>query len=149
MAMYWGNVGVTASQYHIQSVPTLMFFRNEEVLWRTSGVVDKTECWYRLIHIWHKRWTESRKSSESWSRWYVCTARRRGATRSCVLGARNCYSTLLQDWNDASLVKTSQLARSAPSTAIAPRWKNECAKWCVGLVRGWFCITRLLPSNIS
>lgn len=43
MAMYWGNVGVTASQDHIQSVPTLMFFRNEEVLWRTSGVVDKTE----------------------------------------------------------------------------------------------------------
>ena len=35
--------GVTASQYRIQSVPTLMFFRNEEVLWRTSGVVGKTE----------------------------------------------------------------------------------------------------------
>ena len=41
--MYWGNVGVTASQYRIQSVPTLMLFRNEEVLWRTSGVVGKTE----------------------------------------------------------------------------------------------------------
>ena len=35
--------GETASQYRIQSVPTLMFFRNGEVLWSTSGVVDKAE----------------------------------------------------------------------------------------------------------
>ena len=29
------------SQYGIQSVPTLMLFRRGEVLWRTSGVVQK------------------------------------------------------------------------------------------------------------
>ena len=33
--------GDTASQYRIQSVPTLMLFRQGEVLWRTSGVVQK------------------------------------------------------------------------------------------------------------
>src|SRR5574344_1242728 len=31
------------SQYGIQSVPTLMLFRRSEVLWRTSGVVQKSE----------------------------------------------------------------------------------------------------------
>ena len=35
--------GVTASKYSIQSVPTLMLFRHGEVLWRTSGVVQKAE----------------------------------------------------------------------------------------------------------
>ena len=35
--------GVTASQYRIESVPTLMLFRHDEVLWRTSGVVQKSE----------------------------------------------------------------------------------------------------------
>ena len=35
--------GMTASQYRIQSVPTLMLFRHGEVLWRTSGVVQKSE----------------------------------------------------------------------------------------------------------
>lgn len=35
--------GVTANQYGIQSVPTLMLFRRNEVLWRTSGVVQKSE----------------------------------------------------------------------------------------------------------
>jgi len=34
---------VTASQYGIQSVPTLMLFRRGEVLWRTSGVMQKSE----------------------------------------------------------------------------------------------------------
>ena len=38
-----GKYGVTANQYGIQSVPTLMLFRHGEVLWRTSGVVQKGE----------------------------------------------------------------------------------------------------------
>lgn len=33
--------GMTASQYGVQSVPTLMLFRQGEVLWRTSGVMQK------------------------------------------------------------------------------------------------------------
>ena len=33
----------TANQYRIQSVPTLMLFRQGEVLWRTSGVVQRAE----------------------------------------------------------------------------------------------------------
>ena len=35
--------GVTAKEYGIQSVPTLMLFRHGEVLWRTSGVVQRSE----------------------------------------------------------------------------------------------------------
>ncbi len=35
--------GVTAGRYQIQSVPTLMLFRNGEVLWRESGVVARGE----------------------------------------------------------------------------------------------------------
>ena len=35
--------GVTASQYRIQSVPTLMLFRQGEVLWRTSGIVQRAD----------------------------------------------------------------------------------------------------------
>ena len=34
---------VTANQYGVQSVPTLMLFRQGEVLWRTSGIVQKSE----------------------------------------------------------------------------------------------------------
>ena len=33
----------TADQYGIQSVPTLMLFRQGEMLWRTSGVVQKAD----------------------------------------------------------------------------------------------------------
>lgn len=33
----------TAGRYNVQSVPTLMLFRNGETLWRTSGVMQKTE----------------------------------------------------------------------------------------------------------
>lgn len=32
-----------SQEYQIQSVPTLMLFRNGEVLWRTSGVMQKAE----------------------------------------------------------------------------------------------------------
>ena len=34
---------VIANQYRIQSIPTLMLFRQGEQLWRTSGVVQKAE----------------------------------------------------------------------------------------------------------
>ena len=34
------NYGVSANQYGIQSVPTLMLFNHGEVLWRTSGVMQ-------------------------------------------------------------------------------------------------------------
>ena len=33
----------TANQYRIQSVPTMMLFRRGEVLWRTSGAVQRAE----------------------------------------------------------------------------------------------------------
>ena len=32
-----------SQKYQIQSVPTLMLFRKGEVLWRTSGVIQKAE----------------------------------------------------------------------------------------------------------
>ena len=35
--------GATASRYGIQSVPTLMLFRHGDVLWRTSGVMQRAE----------------------------------------------------------------------------------------------------------
>ena len=34
---------VIANQYRIQTIPTLMLFRQGEQLWRTSGVVQKAE----------------------------------------------------------------------------------------------------------
>ncbi len=33
----------TAARFNIQSVPTLMLFRNGEVLWRRSGVTQSSE----------------------------------------------------------------------------------------------------------
>lgn len=35
--------GDTAAQHHIQSVPTLMLFRNGEALWRQSGAMLKSQ----------------------------------------------------------------------------------------------------------
>ncbi len=35
--------GVTAGQYNVQSVPTLMLFHNGKALWRTSGAMQKAE----------------------------------------------------------------------------------------------------------
>lgn len=35
--------GVTAGQYNIQSVPTLMLFRNGQPLWRQSGALSLAE----------------------------------------------------------------------------------------------------------
>ena len=34
--------GQTAAQYGIQAVPTLMFFRKGQILWRQSGAMTKT-----------------------------------------------------------------------------------------------------------
>lgn len=35
--------GQTAAQYGIQSVPTLMLFRNGQILWRQSGIIPKPD----------------------------------------------------------------------------------------------------------
>ena len=35
--------GATASQFGIRSVPTLMLFRHGEVLWRSSGAIQKAD----------------------------------------------------------------------------------------------------------
>lgn len=35
--------GQTAAQYGIQLVPTLMLFRNGQILWRQSGVIPKPD----------------------------------------------------------------------------------------------------------
>lgn len=35
--------GATAAQYNVQSVPTLMLFRNGELLYRTSGAMSKAD----------------------------------------------------------------------------------------------------------
>lgn len=35
--------GVTAGKYNVQSVPTLMLFRNGKALWRTSGAMQRAE----------------------------------------------------------------------------------------------------------
>ncbi|MDD6853107.1 MAG: thioredoxin domain-containing protein, partial [Prevotella sp.] len=35
--------GATASQFGIRSVPTLMLFRHGEVLWRSSGAMQKAD----------------------------------------------------------------------------------------------------------
>ena len=35
--------GQTAAQYGIQSVPTLMLFRNGQILWRQSGAMPKSD----------------------------------------------------------------------------------------------------------
>ena len=35
--------GDTAAQHNIQSVPTLMLFRNGEALWRQSGAMPKSQ----------------------------------------------------------------------------------------------------------
>ena len=37
------NHGQTAVQYGIQSVPTLMLFRNGQILWRQSGIIPKPD----------------------------------------------------------------------------------------------------------
>jgi len=34
---------VIASRYQVKGVPTLMLFKNGQILWRKSGVADKTE----------------------------------------------------------------------------------------------------------
>ena len=35
--------GITAGRHQVRSVPTLMLFRNGEMLWRQSGAMSKTD----------------------------------------------------------------------------------------------------------
>lgn len=40
---------IAANAYHIQAVPTLILFKNGEILWRKSGVLSKQEL-VKVIH---------------------------------------------------------------------------------------------------
>jgi thioredoxin 1 len=40
-----------AGKYNIQSVPTLIIFKNEKLVWRQSGVVSKSQLESILIQI--------------------------------------------------------------------------------------------------
>ena len=46
--------GATASRYGIQSVPTLMLFRHGDVLWRTSGVMQRAELLATIVPFLRK-----------------------------------------------------------------------------------------------
>jgi len=37
-----------ATHFHIQSVPTLMIFKKGEIVWRTSGAMDKNTLLHQL-----------------------------------------------------------------------------------------------------
>ncbi len=43
--------GPLADQYRIQSVPTLMIFKKGEVVWRNSGVMDKSSLMQQIKSI--------------------------------------------------------------------------------------------------
>lgn len=43
--------GPLADQYRIQSVPTLMIFKKGEIVWRNSGVMDKSSLMQQIKSI--------------------------------------------------------------------------------------------------
>ena len=103
--------GVTASQYRIQSVPTLMLFRNGEVLWRTSGVIDKAELLATLDPL-PVRISKIERAA-------AIEADFQRVPFSTFISADNYYQGFLHTKNDALLKDLATLLYPMPSTKLS------------------------------